>query len=63
MKRLTIVGVALMIALLGAVPAFAGGAGRDFGTHHANHAQEMTGFTGTMNPGVMHTGFAGWVGM
>jgi hypothetical protein len=43
-----------------AVDTGAGGAGRDFGQHHAMHAQEMGGFTGQENPGVMHQGFAGW---
>jgi hypothetical protein len=56
-----------MLALAVAAPAFAvngsGGAGRDFGQHHANHAREMGGFTADMNPGVMHQGFSGWMGM
>lgn len=29
----------------------------------ATHAQEMGGFTGAENPGVMHKGFSGWTGM
>jgi hypothetical protein len=66
-KKIALFGTVLMIAVVAAVPAFAvngsGGAGRDYGQHHAAHAQEMGGFTGTMNPGVMHQGFSGWTGM
>lgn len=66
MTRSIMFAAALVIALALAVPAFAatgaGGAGRDFGLHHAAHAQEMGGFTGDMNPGVMHQGFSGWTG-
>jgi len=65
MKRVAVFVFALVLALAMAVPAFAAGAdgaGRDFGKHHATHAQEMGGFTGAMNPGVMHQGFAGWTG-
>lgn len=65
-KRIALFGVVMMLALVVAAPAFAaggtGGAGRDFGQHHAMHAQEMTGFTGVMNPGVLHKGFSGWMG-
>lgn len=65
MKRITLFAVTTVLALSIAAPAFAadgsGGAGKDFGTHHAGHAQEMTGFTGEMNPGVKHTGFSGWM--
>lgn len=65
--RLVIAAVALVLALSVAVPAFAvsgaDGAGQDFGVHHATHAQDMGGFTGSENPGVMHRGFAGWTGM
>jgi len=56
--------VALMLAI--AAPAFAtgaNGAGYEYGQHHAAHAREMGGFSGTMNPGVMHRGFSGWMGM
>lgn len=60
-----IVVLALTLAL--AAPALAatgaGGAGRDYGQHIAAHAQEMGGFTGNMNPGVMHQGFSGWTGV
>lgn len=66
MKRIALFAVVAMLALAVAVPAFAtgaGGAGRDFGAHHATHAQEMGGFTGAENPGVMHKGFSGWTGM
>lgn len=65
MTRILIVATALVLMLAIAAPAFAatgaGGAGREFGLHHATHAQEMGGFTGTENPG-MHRGFAGWMG-
>lgn len=60
-----IVVLALTLAL--AAPALAatgaGGAGRDYRQHIAAHAQEMGGFTGNMNPGVMHQGFSGWTGV
>lgn len=60
-----VVMAALMLALAApamAVPA-SGGEGRSFGQHHAEHARTMGGFSGDMNPGVMHQGFAGWMGM
>lgn len=63
--RLAAIALAVVLVLAFAVPAFATGAdgeGRAFGQHHATHAQEMGGFSGTMNPG-MHQGFAGWTGM
>ncbi len=66
MSRFVTFGLALVLALVVASPVFAagsGGAGKDFGQHHATHAQEMGGFTGTENPGVMHKGFSGWTGM
>ena len=68
MKRVTMFVMVAVLALAFAVPAFAAtganGAGRDFGKyHHAVHAQEMGGFTGSENPGVMHRGFSGWTGM
>jgi hypothetical protein len=62
-KMFTLVAV---LALALAAPAFATGANGaevDFGQHHAAMAQEMGGFTGTDNPGVMHQGFSGWMGM
>ena len=65
MTRVAVFVFAAVLALAMAAPAFAaaaGGAGRDFGEHHATHAQEMGGFTGAENPGVMHRGFAGWTG-
>ena len=62
-----VVALAAVLMLALAAPAFAGtgagGAGREFGQHHATHAQEMGGFTGTDNPGVMHKGFSGWPGL
>jgi hypothetical protein len=67
MKRIVTFALAAVLALVVASPAFAatgaGGAGRDFGEHHATHAQEIGGFTGTENPGVMHKGFSGWTGV
>lgn len=67
MKLAVTLAVAAVLALAAASPALAangsGGAGTAFGTHHATMAQDMTGFTSTMNPGVMHQGFAGWGGM
>ncbi len=65
MKRtIALLALTLVLVLALAAPAFAttgaGGAGRDFGLHHAAHAQEMGGFTGEMNPGVMHHGYSGW---
>jgi len=67
MTRFIVFVLALALVLALAAPAFAvtgaDGAGRDFGLHHAAHAQEMGGFTGDMNPGVLHNGFSGWMGM
>lgn len=65
MKRVLALASAVVLSLAIAAPALAietQGTGRDFGQHHAQHAREMGGFTGTMNPGVMHRGFAGWMG-
>ena len=65
MKRISMFALVAVLSLAVAAPAFAtgsGGAGADFGQHHATHAQEMVGFTGAENPGVMHQGFAGWTG-
>lgn len=66
MRRVSVFALSAALAFALAAPAFAtgaGGAGREFGQHHASHAREMGGFTGTMNPGVMHKGFSGWTGM
>ena len=67
MRRLFTLVAVLALTLAIAAPALAGtgagGAGSDFGQHHATHAQEMGGFTGDMNPGAMHQGFSGWMGM
>jgi len=66
MKKIATFVLAAALAFSVAVPAFAAGsdgAGREFGEHHAEHAQEMGGFTGTENPGVMHRGFSGWMGL
>lgn len=67
MTRLILIFVVVtVLALALASPAFAvngsDGAGQAFGIHHATHAQEMSGFTGDANPGVMHKGFSGWPG-
>lgn len=66
-RALFIITLVLLLALAVASPAFAaatgtGGAGQDFGLHHATHAEETGGFTGDMNPGVVHEGFSGWTG-
>ncbi len=63
MSKVVTFALAMVLALVVAAPAFATGAGKDFGQHHATHAQEMGGFTGAENPGVMHKGFSGWTGM
>ena len=66
MKKIVLIALAAVVVLALAAPAFAtgaDGAGRDFGQHHAAHAREMGGFTGTMNPGVMHQGFSNWTPM
>lgn len=63
MKKLGISTVAFVLALAVAAPAFAstaGSTGYDYGQHHAEHAKMEGGFTGTMNPGVVHRGFSGW---
>lgn len=66
MRRTLLVLVAAFLLVLAlAAPAMAvdtgaGGAGREFGQHHAMHAQMMGGFSGQENPGVMHRGFSGW---
>lgn len=60
MKRITLMAAVAILSLSFAASAFAAGAGVEFGQHHATHAQEMTGFTGAMNPGT-HQGFAGWM--
>jgi hypothetical protein len=66
MRRLFTFVAALALLLVLAAPALAvagsGGAGEEFGQHHADHAQQMTGFTGDTNPGVHHQGFSGWPG-
>lgn len=64
MKRAAVVTATVALVMLMASPALAlpgsDGAGRAFGMHHAEHAQEMGGFSGEMNPG-MHRGFSGWM--
>lgn len=66
MRKLLISALTVALSLAIAAPAFATGsdrAGYEFGQHHAAHARDMDGFTGTINPGVMHRGFSGWMGM
>ncbi len=66
MKGLVVLALSAVMVLALAGPAFATGAdkaGYEYGQHHAGHAREMGGFTGTTNPGVMHRGFSGWMGM
>jgi hypothetical protein len=66
MTKHIVFAVAVLMVLTLTAPAFAvtgaQGAGREFGVHHAEHAQTMEGFTGEVNPGVMHRGFSGWTG-
>jgi hypothetical protein len=66
MRRIFTLVAILALTLVLAAPALAatgaGGAGRDYGQHHAEHARTMGGFSGEMNPGVMHQGFSGWMG-
>jgi hypothetical protein len=66
LKKALIFVIATVVFLAMAVPVFAAtgadGAGAAFGQHHAACAKDM-GFSGTMNPGVMHRGFSGWTGM
>ncbi|HET6351740.1 MAG TPA: hypothetical protein VFG89_06410 [Coriobacteriia bacterium] len=66
MTRIWIFVLSAVMALALTAPALAAtganGAGQEFGQHHATHAQEMGGFTGSENPGVMHQGFSGWTG-
>lgn len=59
MKKLVALFALTVVVAMSATPAFAS-TGRDFGAHHSAHAIEMAGFTGDHNPGVHHTGYAGW---
>ena len=67
-KLLATSAAVLTLALVAVAPAVAGtpdttgagGAGQDFGQHHAGMVQEMGGLTGEMNPGVHHQGFSNW---
>ena len=66
MRKLLISSLVVAWSLAIAAPVLATGsnsAGYEYGQHHAAHAREMGGFTGTINPGVMHRGFSGWMGM
>lgn len=58
MRKMVAMLAMTVVLAMSAAPAFAA-TGRDFGDHHADHAVEMTGFTGEHNPGT-HTGYAGW---
>lgn len=63
MRKLVILAFAFVLSLAFATPAitYAGDhTGLEYGQHHAAYVQKMGGFTGTMNPGVMHRGFSGW---
>lgn len=64
MRRFSTIVATLALTLALTAPALAatgaGGVGKAYGQHHATHAQEMGGFSGDMNPGVMHQGFSGW---
>ncbi|MFO7546675.1 MAG: hypothetical protein R6W77_14370 [Trueperaceae bacterium] len=63
MRKLVILTFAFVLSLGMAATAFASPGehtGSEYGQHHADHAQTKGGFTGTMNPGVVHRGFAGW---
>lgn len=62
MRKLAFFAAVAALALSVAAPAFAagsGGAGRDFGQHHASHARMHGGFDVERNPG-MHQGFSNW---
>ena len=63
--KVIVIAVVIAVALLVVPAAFAvngsGGAGQDYGTHHAGMAQDGTLGAG-MNPGQMHDGFSGWTG-
>jgi predicted porin len=67
MRRISTLVAAVALALVFAAPAVAvtgaNGAGQAYGQHVSTMAQSMGGFTGDMNPGVMHQGFSGWTGM
>ena len=63
MRKLLISTFAFVLSLGVAAPAIANAAGQTgfaYGQHHASHSQMMGGFTGEMNPGVVHRGFSGW---
>ena len=66
MKKLTCSSWQRFSSLAVAAPAFAAGRRVQVVSSVSTtltHAQEMGGFTGTENPGVMHKGFSGWTGM
>ena len=66
-RRFSTIVAALALTLALASPALAatgaGGAGAACGQHRAAMAQEMGGFSGDHNPGVVYRGFSGWKGM
>lgn len=62
MKKKLIVTFATVAALMLAPAAASASTTGNFGSHVAQHAQEMVGFSGDMNPGVHHQGASGWMG-
>lgn len=61
-KTLTAAVVAAFVLFptaAGAAPV-TGGAGAAYGEHVSTHARDDGGFSGQMNPGVQHQGFAGF---
>lgn len=65
MRTFAVMALAAVLVFALSVPALAatgaGGAGVEFGQHHATHARDMGGFTAVENPG-NHRGFADWMG-
>ena len=60
--RLALAVGALLALLIGASPVAAAGDGAAFGACVAHHTTTVGGFSGDLNPGVMHQGFSGWTG-
>ena len=61
-KTLTAAVVAAFVLFptaAGAAPV-TGGAGAAYGEHISTHARDGGGFSGQMNPGVQHEGYAGF---
>lgn len=61
LKRLgAVVAVTAGLLAAGGAPALAADTtGRDY-AEHVRMCQQMMGFSGTHNPGVMHHGYSGW---